>query len=329
MESGGRVAAVVLAAAGLANLGMAPPAGAAGEPVIAVFTKNATNPAYEAFRIGSDQIARAVGARTVHYVPQKPDDVGEQTAMVEQALKARPDIVLFVPVDDKAMVEPVKKLNDAKIPVVLFTNPLPGQFVAYVGADDVAIGEKQARYLFDKLGGKGRIVIIEGQPQAPTNRDRLRGYQKALAEYPGITVLGSAIGNYQRPNGKTAMAGLLARHGEIDAVLAANDDMAIGALAALKEANRTSVVMGINGILDAVKLIESGEILASVDFNMFKIGCMAARAAARHLKNEPVPERIIMPADVIDKANYRDWLLPVNQRTCPEWTDVVREGRTQ
>ena len=71
---------------------------------IAVFTKNATNPAYESFRIGADRVARAAGARTVHFVPAKPDSVDEQTAMVEQVLRERPDIVIFIPVDDVAMV---------------------------------------------------------------------------------------------------------------------------------------------------------------------------------------------------------------------------------
>ena len=95
---------------------------------IAVFTKNSTNPAYEAFRIAADQIARTTGARVVHLVPKQPDNVDEQKAMVEQVLKDRPDAVIFIPVDDVAMIDSVKQLNEAKIPIVLVSNPLPGQF---------------------------------------------------------------------------------------------------------------------------------------------------------------------------------------------------------
>ena len=83
-------------------------------------------------------------------------------------------------------------------------------------------------------------------------------------------------------------------------------------------------MIGINGILPAVKQIETGAILASVDFNMFKIGCVATRAAVRHLKREPLPEKVMLPAEIIDKTNYKVWLVPVDQRSCPEWTDVVR-----
>jgi ribose transport system substrate-binding protein len=291
---------------------------------IAVFTKNATNPAYEAFRIGADQVARSVGARAVHFVPKQPDNVDEQKAMVEQVLRDKPDIVIFIPVDDVAMVDSVKKLNEAKIPVVLASNPLPGSFVTYVGADDVEIGYRQARYLFDHLGGRGKIVVIEGTPSAPTNRSRLLGYKRAFAEYPGIEVVGSEVGNYQQPDAKRAMTKLLQEHGEIDAVLSANDGMALGALEALKEKGRSATVIGINGIVDAVKQIETGAILASVDFNMFKIGCVATRAAVRHLKSEPLPEKVILPADIIDKSNYKAWLTPVDQRSCPEWAEVSR-----
>jgi ribose transport system substrate-binding protein len=296
----------------------------AAEMTIAVFTKNFTNPAYEAFRIAADQIARSTGAKIVHFVPKKPDSVDEQKAMVEQVLKDKPDAVIFIPVDDVAMIPSVKQLNDAKIPVVLVSNPLPGNFVTYVGADDFEIGYREARYLFEYLGGKGKIVVIEGAPAAPTNRERVRGYARAFAEFPGIQVLGSGVGNYQQPDATRVMAKFLGEHPQIDAVLSANDGMALGVLEALKEANRTAIVIGINGILPAVKQIETGAILATVDFNMFKIGCAATRAAVRHLNHEPLPEKVMLPAEVIDKTNYKAWLVPVNQRTCPEWSEVAK-----
>jgi ribose transport system substrate-binding protein len=316
-----QVLAAVMVAGSLALAGSA---NAADEMTIAVFTKNLTNPAYEAFRIAADQIAHPTGARILHFVPKQPDNVDEQKAMVEQVLKDKPDAVIFIPVDDVAMIESVKKLNEAKIPVVLVSNPLPGSFVTYVGADDFEIGYREARYLFENLGGKGKIVVIEGTPAAPTNRERVRGYKRAFTEYPGIEVLASGIGNYQQPDAKRVMEKFLHEHPQIDAVLSANDGMALGVLEALKEADRTSIVIGINGILPAVKQIETGAILATVDFNMFKIGCVATRAAVRHLKHEPLPEKVMLPAEIIDKTNYKAWLVPVDQRACPEWSEIVR-----
>ena len=294
-----------------------------GAKTIAIFTKNTTNPAYQAFRIAADQIGRSAGARIQHFVPKQPDNIDEQQAMVEQVLKERPDAVVFIPVDDVAMVDSVKKLNEAKIPVVLASNPLPGDFVTYVGADDFEIGYREARYLFEKLGGKGKIVVIEGTAGAPTNRERVRGYKRAFAEYPGIDVLGIGTGNYQQPDARRVMEKFLGEHPQLDAVLSANDSMALGVLEALKAANRSAIVIGINGILPAVKQIESGNMLASVDFNMFKIGCAATRAALRHLNHEALPEKVILPAEIIDKSNYQAWLVPVEQRSCPQWAELL------
>ena len=291
---------------------------------IAVFTKNTTNPAYSAFRLAADQIGQLTGVQIRHFVPKQPDNVDEQKAEIEEVLKSRPDAVVFIPVDDVAMASSVQKLNDAEIPVVLASNPLPGRFVSYVGADDYDIGYREARYLFEHLGAKGKIVILEGTAGAPTNRERLRGYKQALSETPGIEVLASAPGNYQQTDGKRVMAGFLKDYPEIDALLSANDSMALGALEAMKDAGRSMTVMGINGILPAVKEIESGNMLATVDFNMFKIGCTATLAAVRYLHHEPLPERVLLPADVIDKSNYRDWLVPVEKRACPVWAGLVK-----
>src|SRR5262249_50922242 len=182
---------------------------------------------------------------------------------------------------------------------------LPGNFVTFVGADDVAIGYREAIYLFDHMGRKGKIVVLEGTPAAPTGRARLRGYARAFGETPGIEVLASGVGNFQQADGRRVMAQFLREFPHIDAVLSANDSMAPGALEALDTAGRSAIVMGINGILPAVKQIEAGRMLATVDFNMFKIGCTAARAAVRHLDGEPLPEKIMLPAEVIDSSNYR------------------------
>ena len=315
-----RMMGVVLAMALLADHARA----AESTITIAVFTKNATNPAYSAFRLAADQVGRANGAQIQHFVPKQPDNIEEQKAMVEQVLKQRPDAVVFIPVDDVGMVASVQKLNEAGIPIVLASNLLPGRFVTFVGADDYDIGYREARYLFDKMGGKGKIVILEGTAGAPTNRERLRGYKQALSETSGINVLASAPGNYQQAAGKRVMAGLLKDYPEIDAVLSANDSMALGALEALNEAGRTATVIGINGILPAVKQIEAGKLLATVDFNMFKIGCTATVAAPRYLHRETLPDKVMLPAEIIDKSNYQAWLVPVAQPTCSDWAALVR-----
>jgi ribose transport system substrate-binding protein len=292
-------------------------------PVIAVFTKNTTNPAYENFRLGADKAAAAMGARTRHYVPNKPDNVDEQKALVAQALHDKPDLVLFVPVDDVAMVEPLRKITEAGIAVVTAVSQISGEVVTFVGSDDVEVGYKEARALFERLDGKGKVVVIEGIPSSPTSRDRGRGFARALKEFPGIQLLESGVGNYARTDARAVMTAMLKKYPQIDGVIAANDAMALGVLDVMRDAGRTARVVGANGILEAVKQIDAGTLLASVDFNTFKIACIAVEAALRSRAGESVPPKITLAADLIDKSNDMAWLVPAGERACPQWDEIV------
>ncbi len=293
-------------------------------PTLAVFTKNRVNPAYVAARLAADRVAAEAGARTIHYVPETPDDVGQQKVLVGEALAQRPDAVVFVPTDDSAMVEDVRRFEAAGIPVVNCVNRMEGRFVAFVGSDDVAVGHTAARALIDGLGGKGDIVVIEGSQGAPTARDRAVGLHQALAEAPAVRVLGSGYGAFLEPPARQAMARLLAEHPHIDGVWTGNDLMAFGALDALAAAGRSAQVVGINGLPGAIERIERGTMLASVDFSAFNIAAIAARAALRHLGGEAVPAQIMIPAVLIDRTNHRAWQVPFEARPLMAWEDVVR-----
>src|SRR4051812_37698747 len=89
-------------------------------PTIAVFTKNRTNPAYAAARLGADRAARAFGAHTIHYVPQKPDDTAEQIALIDQALAEQPDAIVLVPVHATAINSSIRKIVDSGVPLIGF-----------------------------------------------------------------------------------------------------------------------------------------------------------------------------------------------------------------
>lgn len=294
------------------------------EPLIAVFTKNLTNPAYAAARRGADLVAEEMKAKTRHFVPEKPDNVAQQKALVSEALALKPDLVLFVPVDDKAMVEDVRKFTDVGIPVVSFVNKMEGRFVSHVGSDDVAVGYNGAKALIEKLGGKGKILAIEGNPAAPTSRDRVNGMKKALTEHPSVELLDIANGMYQQKEAYDATVAALKRYPEIDGIWAANDVMVYGALQALDEAGRKTQLVGANGLDKALELIADGSMLATVEFSAFKIACTAARAGMRHLAGEPVPDEIVIPSTLIDKSNVADWSVPLDKRQCPTWDEVSK-----
>ena len=295
--------------------------------MIAVFTKNRTNPAYTAARLGAERTAARHGARVVHYVPQKPDNIEEQAALVEQAIAERPDAAVFVPVHVTAMDESVRKLNAARIPTVNILNRLDrGEFVAFVGSDDYRLGREIAAHLFRHIGGKGNVAILSGIAGALTASERLRGFQDIVREWPGIRIVATRSGDYQHDVARRVMAGMLEEFPRLDGILSANDVMSLGAIEALEACGRRVPVIGVNAVPEAIAAIKSGKLLATVDFDAMKIACVATEAVIRHLRGEKVPRHIELPVQVVDQANYHPWDRPFEERECPRWEDVVRQA---
>lgn len=290
---------------------------------LAAFTKNGENPNYQAFLLGVEKVAAAVGATATRHFPAIPDDPAQQIVLLRAVVAEKPDAIIFAPADDRLLEGPVAEAIAQGIPFIGFVNRMKGDFVSFVGADDVAMGRTIAGVLIAALHGRGDVVLIEGPDTAPTSRDRGRGFREALAAAPGIRLVGAAPGRYLRQPGRGAMAALLAQYPRIDGVICTNDLMALGALDALEAAGRHALVVGNNGTVDAVREIARGRLLASMDYDGFKMGAVAAMAALRHLVGIPVPREILLPAQVIDRTNHAAWLVPVEQRPLPDWDAVV------
>ena len=298
---------------------------AARIPTIAIFTKNRTNPAYTAARLGADRTAARLGARTVHYVPDQPDDVAEQVALVERAITERPDAVVFVPVHDTAMNDSVRKLNAARIPVVNILNRMnAGERVCFVGSDDYRLARAVAARLFRHIGGRGDVAIMSGLLGAVTSQQRLRGFEDEAKAWPEIRIVAARVGDFQRETAKREMGKLLAGFPRIDGILSANDVMSLGIIEALRAADRRIPVIGVNALPEAIAAIKEGTLLATVDFDAMKISCIATEAAIRHLRGEIVPAEIELPVQVVDASNYQPWDKPLEERECPRWEDVVQ-----
>jgi ribose transport system substrate-binding protein len=294
---------------------------------IAVFTKNQTNPYFQAVRVGADSAAKALNAKTLHYIPTKPDSIPEQLSQVEDVVVKKPSAIVFIPVDYKAMVPGVEKINDANIPMVNVTDRSSGgKFASFVGADDYSLGLETARYLLKTLGGKGKIVILEGVKGSLTNVDRVRGFNDALKENPNAKLVASQPANYQRLQALQVMENLMQSNAEIDGVLAANDAMAVGAIEALDGANRKAQIIGINGTKEAVDAIKTGKLLASGDYNGFMQGCLGTMIAIRTLRKEPTIPEIVLAPTVITKDNYKPYDVALETRSCPSGEEGSKLG---
>jgi ribose transport system substrate-binding protein len=291
---------------------------------IAVFTKNQTNPFFQNVRVGAENAAKQLSAKVIQYVPTKPDSIPEQLSQVEDVIVKKPDAIVFTPVDYKALVPGVEKMNAAGIPVVNVTDHMAsGKIVSYVGIDDYKVGRATAEALMKALGGKGNVVIIEGVKGSISNQDRTRGLTDVVKEYPNVKLLATQAGNFQRLNALQVMENLMQSFPQIDGVMAANDAMAIGAIEALDAANRKSIVVGINGTKEAVDAVKAGKLLASGQADPFMQGCLATTLAIRHLRKLPAPSEHFLKPSVIDASNYKNFDMPVEARSCPKWEDVA------
>jgi len=296
---------------------------------IAVFTKNRTNPAYESARIGADRAAKRLGVSTFHFVPEHPDNVPEQIALIERAIKERPDAAVFVPVHETAVNDAILGFDAAHIPLFnVITRTTAGQRVCFVGSDDHALAMNIARYLFSKLSGRGEIVIVEGSAASATSRERLNGFHVALATCPHISVRLSLCGEYQRDVAHRELLKVIDRLQGVDAVLCANDTMALGVLDALAAEGSLNLplVTGVNAIPEAIDAIKAGKMLATANFDAMAMSCVATEAAVRYLRGETVPREIILPVQIIDANNVSKWSLPFEARPCPGWQDVIRQS---
>ena len=294
-------------------------------PLIAVFTKNRTNPAYAAARLGADRTARRLGARTAHYVPEKPDDAAEQIALIDEALAARPAACALVPAHPVAVNAAIRRIHAAGVPIVGFVNPFtePQYLVSFVGSEDYPLAFDIGVYLCRHLRERGDIVIVEGPPESVSSRERTRGFRDALKKFPAMRIATTICGQYQRDDTLRAGAELLKSAIGFDALLTANDVMALAMLEALDAAGRAGIVTGINAVPDAIAAITAGKLLATADFDAMKMGCLATEAAIRHLRGEKVPAQILLPVQVVDRANCAAWDRPYAERECPRWEDLV------
>ncbi len=287
-------------------------------------TKNGTNPAYEGARIGARRIAEQAGCRLTAMFPEKPDDIEQQRALLRESLAARPDALLVAPVHPTALDDELAAFKAAGTPVVSFVSRSQGvEPDCFVTSDNRALARAIARHLFAALGNKGRIAIIEGNPDSETSQPRTDGFHDALAGAPGIELVATGIGYYQRDPAARAMTEILDGQGDLDGVLVANDFMALGVIDVLRAAGSRAAVVSVNAMPEAIAALKSGDLLATSAFDAMKIACAATLAALRLVKGEAVPAYIELPVEIVTAENCAAWEKGYEERPLPSWEEAV------
>jgi inositol transport system substrate-binding protein len=227
------------------------------------------------------------------------------------ALNLGVDGIVLDPNDVDALTAATNDVLDAGIPIVTFDRTVrnPHKPIPYFGLDNVAAGTELAKYVINRLPDGARIVFITGKPGGSSANERAKGVRDVIkAAGDKYKVVAEQTGNWSREEALNVTQNILTSLGYTpDAIIAANDDMALGALAAIEQAGIPKgkiVVVGIDGLPEALAKIRDGEMAASVQFPLMQVR-LALEALVAHLHDHKAIEGKLLDALVIEKSNLQ------------------------
>ena len=197
-----------------------------------------------------------------------------QIAAVRDFIAQGVDGIILAPKTSTGWEPVLKEAQEAKIPVVLVDRDIEAPkdlVVTFIGSDFVLEGEMVAKMMIEDLGeGPLRVAELQGQPGADPTIDRKKGFENVINKYPKIEIILSQTGEFNRTQGKQVMEAFLQAAGDkIDVVYAHNDDMAIGAIQAIKEYGKKPgsdiYVASIDGVRDAFVAMMDGDLNLTVE----------------------------------------------------------------
>ncbi len=224
------------------------------------------------------------------------------------------DAIILAPVREDGWEPVLEEVRRAGIPVVLVDRGVDvsddSLYATLIASDFVEEGRMAARWLAEKLGGKGNIVELQGTPGSAPAIDRKKGFEEVIAAHPEMKLIRSQSGDFNRSKGKEVMEAFLKAGGEpIHAVYAHNDDMALGAIQAIEEAGlrpgEDIVIVSIDGVRAAFEAMIAGKLNATVECNPL-LGPAAFDAVERVLAGETLPKWIKVEDRTFDQSVARD-----------------------
>ncbi len=257
---------------------------------------------------GAESLARANHARLLWDSGHM--DVNAQISQIQQFINQKVDAIIIAPVNSSTRGPQVEAAKAAGIPVVivnLTASPAVMQnAISYVGPDDVKAGEQEAQHLVDAIHGSGSIVVLQGPLGQSGEIDRTKGIKNILAANPNVKLLAMQPGNWARNQAYSVMQDWLSRYGsQITGIVSENDDMAIGAIQALREKNLDGKIpiTGVDGIKDGMRAVRAGTLLeTNLQDGPLELG-MAVQVAIDHINGKPVPKVAMFIMPEITKQN--------------------------
>ncbi|MDQ3135894.1 MAG: ABC transporter substrate-binding protein [Acidobacteriota bacterium] len=258
-----------------------------------------------------EEEARKRGDKYQLIVTDARGDTANQVGNVEDLVARGVDAIFLAPREFEGLAPALQAAKKAGIPVFLIDREAAGKagedYVAFLGSNFVEQGQRAGEWLAKQTNGKANIVELTGTAGASVARDRSQGFQQAIKSHPDMKIIASQTGNFTRAEGQRVMENIIqAKRKEITAVYTHNDEMALGAIQALKSAGmqpgKDVLVVSVDGQKTALEAIARGEMNVTVESNP-RFGPLAFDTLEKYLNKQKVPEKIILEDRFFDSTN--------------------------
>ena len=237
----------------------------------------------------------------------------KQVSDVDSMIAQKVDVIFLSPREEKPLIPAVMKAKRAGIPVFLIDRDVDPtlakagkDYVAFIGSDFIEEGKRAGDWLVKSTNGQAKIIELQGTLGSSPANDRKKGFAQAIAGHPGMQIIASQSGDFARDKGRQVMETLLQAHPEATAVYAHNDEMAMGAIAALEAAGRHPgkdiTIVSIDGEKDGLQAVADGKMGATVECNP-RFGPAAFAAAKAYGEGKPIPPRVVNKDHFYDSSN--------------------------
>jgi ribose transport system substrate-binding protein len=278
---------------------------------IAVIPKGTTHEFWKSIHAGAMQAASELGVSILWKGPQKEDDRAQQITVVEDFISRGIDGIVLAPLDDRALMRPVRDAVREKIPVVIIDSDLQGEdFISFVATDNYKGGVLAARRMGELLQGEGDIFMIRYQAGSASTMKREAGFQDTMEkEFSGVNFL--VRDQYAGSTTETAYQlteNLLNRFPDVDGIFCPNESSTFGSLRALQEAGKAGKItfIGFDSSPKLVQGLKEGHIQGLVLQNPVKMGYLGVRQMVLHIQGQPVEKRIDTGVYMVTKENMEE-----------------------
>ncbi len=252
--------------------------------------KTLNNPWWIACADAATVEANNLGVDMKLALPQEEVDLEKQVTMVESAIEQGVDAIIISAASSDGIIPAIRKARDAGIKIINFDTRIsdPNMYDAYVGADDVYGAYKAGMYMGKKLGGKGKVGLITGLLAQSTGVDRRKGFLDAMKNFPDIKVIENTA-EWRSDLAANVTTNMLTANPDIKGIFACNDQMAVGMVSAVKTDGlnpKDMVLIGYDGILDAVDMMLKGDLSADVALPFQEEGQIGVRMAVALVLND-------------------------------------------